>query len=189
MRYLKIFEEFEEDDLGLIDIYGSECDVSISVGTKYECKDQDLIPKMIEDYKEMYIKSGEWSGGPCNSEWIEKYHKEFSDSLLPKNLNNEIIINSAKRSWKPVVVLSIKTEKFGIIKIGFSIYSKKSTTFDWSKMTIDNEYYKKSLDNLYKYIKKEVFDKSMKFDDVINFLDLKCDFYYSSIEEDEIKST
>lgn len=55
-------------------------------------------------------------------------------------------------------------------------------------MTIDNEYYKKSLDNLYKYIKKEVFDKSMKFDDVINFLDLKCDFYYSSIEEDEIKS-
>jgi hypothetical protein len=174
MRYLKIFEEFEEDDLGLIDIYGSECDISISIGTKYECKDQDLIPKMIEDYKEMYIRNGEWSGGPCNSEWLEKYHKEFNVSL-----------STAKHAWKPVVILNVKTDNFGVIKIGFSIYSKKTASFDWSKMDIKDEYYQKSLDRLNKYIRKEIFDKSMKFDDVINFLDLKCDFYYTSIEEDK----
>ena len=174
MRYIKIFEEFEEDDLGLIDIYGSECDVSISIGTKYECKDQDLIPKMIEDYKKMYIRNGEWSGGPCNSEWLEKYHKEFNVSL-----------STAKHAWKPVVILNVKTDNFGVIKIGFSIYSKKNASFDWSKMDIKDEYYQKSLERLNKYIRKEIFDKQMKFDDVINFLDLKCDFYYTSIEEDK----
>lgn len=47
MIYLKIFEEFDdsEDDLGLIDIYGSECDVSISIGTKSSCNNQELIPQ------------------------------------------------------------------------------------------------------------------------------------------------
>jgi hypothetical protein len=122
MRYLKIFEEFEEDDLGIIDIYGSECDISLSIGTKYECKDQTLIPQMIKDYKEMYIRNKEWMGGPCNSEWLEKYYKEFNTSL-----------SNAKHAWKPVVILNINTDKFGIIKIGFSIYSKKTSTFNWSK--------------------------------------------------------
>ena len=174
MRYLNLFEEFEEDDLGLIDIYGSECDVSISIGTKYSCNNQELIPQMIKDYKEMYIRNEEWSGGPCNSEWIEKYYKEFNTTL-----------SNAKHAWKPVVILNINTDKFGTIRTGFSIYSKKISTFDWSKMKVKDEYYQKSLDKLHTYVSKEIYDKGMKFDDVINFLDLKCDFYYTSIEEDK----
>jgi len=175
MKYLKLFESFEEDDLGIIDLYGSTCTISISLGTKYNCDKVELVPQMIEDYKDMYIRNGEWSGGPCNSEWLEKYHKEFNVSL-----------SSAKHAWKPVVVLNIKTDKFGIIKIGFSIYSKKIASFDWSKMGVKDEYYQKSLSNLHDYIKEEIFSKKMTFDEVINFLDLRCDFYYTSIQEDNI---
>lgn len=112
--------------------------------------------------------------GPCNSEWLEKYYKEFNISLA-----------NAKHDWKPVLVLNIKTDKFGTIKIGFSIYSKKVSTFDWSKMKVGNAYYQKSLDKLHTYVSKEIFNKKMTFDEVINFLDLKCDFYYTSIEEDK----
>jgi hypothetical protein len=53
-------------------------------------------------------------------------------------------------------------------------------------MTISDEYYQKSLDKLHTYISKEIYGKEMKFDEVINFLDLKCDFHYTSIEEDNI---
>ena len=176
MKHLKVFESFEEDDLGLIDLYGSECTISISIGTKYNCDNQELIPQMIEDYKEMYIRNEEWVGGPCNWEWLEKYYKEFNTTLGTVKLY----------AWKPVVVLNIKTDKFGTIKIGFSIYSKKAASFDWSKMKVEDEYYQKSLDNLHTYVSKEIYAKKMTFDEVINFLDLKCDFYYTSIQEDNI---
>lgn len=176
MKYLKAYESFEEDDdLGLIDLYGSECTISISLGIRSNFDNQDLIPQMIQDYKEMYIRNEEWPGGPCNSEWLEKYYKEFNTSLV-----------GAKHGWKPVVVLNVKTDMFGIIKIGFSIYSKKVASFDWSKMKVEDEYYQKSLDKLHTYVRKEIYDKKMTFDEVINFLDLKCDFYYTSIQEDNI---
>jgi hypothetical protein len=175
MKHLKLFESFEEDDLGIIDLYGSRCTISISIGVRYDCDKVELVPQMIEDYKEMYIRNDEWSGGPCNTEWLEKYHEEFNTT-----------VDIARRAWKPVVVLNIKTDRFGVIKIGFSIYSKKIASFDWSKTDIKDEYYQKSLDNLHKYIRKEIFDKKMEFDEVINFLDLNCDFYYTSIQEDNI---
>lgn len=176
MIYLKIFEEFEEseDDLGLIDLYGSECSVSISIGTRNNCLDIYLIPKMIEDYKEMYVRNREWVGGPCNSEWLKKYCKKFSTTF-------EI----AEHAWKPNVVLNIKTDNFGTITMGFGIYSKQITTFDCSE--ISDEYYEKSSIKLYEYINKEIYDKRIKFDDVIDMLDLKCDFTYTSIEEDNMK--
>jgi len=175
MKHLKLFESFEEDDLGIIDLYGSSCTISISIGVRYDCSKVELVPQMIEDYKDMYIRNDEWSGGPCNTEWLEKYHSEFNTT-----------VDSARRAWKPVVVLNIKTDKFGVIKIGFSIYSKKIASFDWSKMGVKDEYYQKSLSNLHDYLKEEILDKKMTFDEVINFLDLKCDFYYSSIQEDNI---
>lgn len=153
--------------------YGSDCSVSISIGSRFECINTDLIPQMINDYKLMYIKNKEWGGGPCNSEWLEKYYKQFNISL-----------SIARNAWKPVVLLNIKTDNFGIIKIGFSIYNKRASLFDWDDMSIDNEYYQKSLNRLHNYISKEVFDKQLVFDDVINFLDLKCDFNYTSIKED-----
>jgi hypothetical protein len=130
---------------------------------------------MISDYKEMYIRNKEWFGGPCNREWLNKYYKEFNTSL-----------NVAANAWKPNVVLNVKTDNFGIIRMGFSIYSKKITTFDWSKMETSKYYYEKSLDSLRKYVEKEIFRSKMTFDEVINFLDLKCDFTFSSIEEDNI---
>jgi len=62
MKHLKLYESFDEDDLGVIDWNGSECTISISIGTKHNCNNQELIPQMIEDYKEMYIRNEEWSG-------------------------------------------------------------------------------------------------------------------------------
>lgn len=173
MKYLKLYESFEEDDLGLIDLVGSKCSVSISIGTKYDCKNEELIPLMIKDYKEMYIRNKEWSGGPCNKEWLEKYHKDFNTSF-----------SNAYHAWKPVVFLNIKTENFGTAKMGFSIYNKKISVFNYGEMKVKSDYYQKSLDNLKNYINREIYTKNMEFDDVISFLDLDCDFYYNSIIED-----
>lgn len=178
MIYLKIFEEFEdsEDDLGLIDLYGSECSISISIGTIKSCLDINLIPKMIEDYKEMYVRNGEWGGGPCNKEWLYKYCKEFNTT-----------VSNAIHGWKPTVLLNVKTDNFGTIIVGFSIYDKRAVSFDSSDMIISNEYYAKSRVNLYKFIKEKIYSNHIKFDDVIDMLDLKCDFTFSSIEEDNMK--
>lgn len=54
-------------------------------------------------------------------------------------------------------------------------------------MKVKDEYYQKSLDKLHTYVRKEIYDKRIKFDDVIDMLDLKCDFTYTSIEEDNMK--
>ena len=135
------------------------------------------IPEIIDDYKEMYIRNNEWVGGPCNKEWLIKYHRFF-----------DVTYQDAAHAWKPAVILIVHTNGFGNIKLGFSIRTKKCCSYDWNdigkKDTKHPEYYEKSNEFLRKYIKKEIFNKGLTFDETIQFLDLELenDFNFDPIE-------
>lgn len=180
---IKFFENFnDEDDLGLINVIGSKATISLSIGTKNEYQNIKKIPEIISDYKKMYIENDEWVGGPCNKEWLVKYHRFF-----------DVPYNTAAHAWRPVVILTIHTNGFGIIKLGFSIRTKKCCTYDWSgigkKDTKHPEYYEKSIKFLKKFIEQKIFKIGLNFDETIKFLDLElepAEFDFDPIETQAI---
>lgn len=179
---IKFFENFnDEDDLGLIHVIGSKATISLSIGTKNEYHNIKKIPEIISDYKKMYIENDEWIGGPCNKEWLVKYHRFF-----------DVSYSTAASAWKPVVVLTIHTNGFGIIKLGFSIRTKKCCTYDWSgigkKDTKHPEYYENSTKFLKKFIEQKIFKIGLNFDETIKFLDLELEPEEFDFEPIEIQS-
>jgi hypothetical protein len=204
MRKLKYFESFAEYLLfDIDDIHWSKATVSLSILIGNDVTDLNKIKKMIDDYKITYIRNDEWSGGPTNREWMSMYCHEFG-------LNE----TQAWKAYKPCVTLTIHIENFGKIVLGFSIYSKKIYSFDTSKIGkeencprcngtgIDNNRqcarsgchkgkiinleYKSEINHISKFLKEEVWKKSLTYDEVIDKfnIDVENDFNFTSIIDD-----
>lgn len=203
MRKLKYFESFEELAFDIDDLYWTKATISLSILRGNDVTDLNKIRKMIEDYKITYIKNDEWGGGPTNREWLRMYCSEFG-------LNEA----EASKAWKPCVKLNIQIENFGVATIGFSIYSKKAYTIDFQSLgkkidcdrchgtgvgptgqctrygcrrgKLEDTEYDKEKDNLSQYLKKNVFDAKLTYDEVIDMfnIDVQDNFDYTSILED-----
>lgn len=201
MRKIKYFESFDLS-FDIDDLHWTKATISLSISRGNDVTDINKIKKMIEDYKITYIKNNEWGGGPTNREWLEIYCSEFG-------LN----VAQAWKGYKPCIKLNIHVENFGIAIIGFSIVSKKAITMNIENLgrkincdrcngtgvgfggqctrygckrgKIDDEDYNKETTHLSQYIKKNIFDKGLTYDVVIDMfnIDVQDNFNYSSIEE------
>ena len=110
--------------------------------------------------------------------------------------------------------MNIQIENFGVATIGFSIYSKKVYTINLEKLgrkidcdrchgtgvgptgqctrfgcrrgKLEDTEYEKEKDHLSQYLKKNVYDAKLTYDEVIDMfnIDVQDNFDYTSILED-----
>ena len=200
MRNLKYFESF---DLvyDIDDLHWTKATISLSILKGDDVTDLDKIKRMIEDYKITYIKNDEWGGGPINREWLQMYCGEFGLNLA-----------QVWKSYKPCVKLNIEIENFGFATIGFSIYNKKAYTINFENLgkkidcdrcngtgvgptgqctrygcrggRIEDKEYEKEKSHFSQYLKKEVFDSKLTYDEVVDKfnIDVQDNFNFSTIE-------
>ena len=171
MKYIKLFEAFTDDEIVEVqwNLVGAKTDVSLSIGCGVPVTDINKIKEIIKDYHITYVKNKEWSGGPTNREWVRRWHNEFKTTY-----------SLAWHAWKPQIVLTINT-KVGIVNLGFSLISKVCNSISIGEDVGESH------TQLKKYLKKEVFDKQLCFDEVIiKFdLDVEGDFEYDAMTQNE----
>jgi hypothetical protein len=131
MIHIKEFKLFESNDdtdtMAMYQLHGGDSFISFNFRDLL-IKDKEEIINLIEIYKDMSEKDGEWIGGPVSrifdEYFIEKYRKILGD-IINFKVNNP---------WKPSLGLTFYTD-YGFLNCGFSFREKKmislySNTFD-----------------------------------------------------------
>jgi hypothetical protein len=197
----KLWKESQDLVFDIDDFYWSRANVSLSIsGGENVTGDLDKIEKMISDYKTTYIKNRECIGSPPNREWVDMYSHEF-------RLGGSTIYS------KPLVLLTIHIKDFGYIVLGFSIWSKKISSMDvsrigkeidcprcggtginWGRCTktgcrggrIINPEWSGEIKKISEFITTEIWDKKLTYDEVIDNFNIEVvgDFNFTPISDD-----
>ena len=172
MKYLKSYKIFEslEDDadtMARYQLFGADTTMAFGFNREH-ITDVESIKDLIEKYNEFYVTGRSWSGGPPPRAFVEYFNKNYSEKG-----------NASLSSWYPTIDLMIETLNYGTLILGFSIIDKKYKLINWGSLKAvgqyagkDEEYDKRVLSEISKYLHRELIDK-LKIDEVIDNLNLK----------------
>jgi hypothetical protein len=116
---IKLYEEFS-DNLSLSDfLYLNLKDAELYMN--YNKSSIEIRQVNLQDFVDEYIetanRNGQWSGGPLNSEWGNKWYEFFG-------------LKSPSRD-KPTIDLKLIFEDNSTFTIGFSLITKESVKYNW----------------------------------------------------------
>jgi hypothetical protein len=165
MKYLKLFESFDDSDtMARYQLFEADCEIAFEFD-KGLTTDIEEIEMFINKYNQTVNSSGQWSGGPVNTEFVNFWNDYYKDDRKP----------ATTKAWKPTVSLLIQTPDYGTLVIGYSPISKLPATVNWGGVKFDNatSYDEKVMDEIVKFARKEIDGKDLTIDQTIDFLQLR----------------
>lgn len=166
MKYLKLFESFDDSDtMARYQLFEADTTMAFDFNREFII-DEESIKNLIEKYNEFYVKEKSWSGGPPPYGFIEYFNKNYSQKG-----------NATRGTWYPTIDLMIKTHNYGTLIVGFSIINKSYKLFNWGSLTksgnSSDDYDKKVLSEIGEFV-REVISK-MTIDEVIDYFHLNIE--------------
>lgn len=159
MRYLKLFESFEDTDtMARYQIFEADATMAFDFNREF-ITDEESIKDLIEKYNEFYVKEKSWGGGPPPRGFIEYFNNNYSQKG-----------NASLSSWYPTLDLMIETPDYGTLIVGFSIINKTKKLYNWGSLNKSDIKYDQSVVREITNIVKNM-DK-MTLDEVIDTFQL-----------------
>lgn len=161
MRYLKLFESFEDVDTMIRhQLFGVDAQIAFEFCDE-RITNPEEIRNLIDMYNQTVIESDQWSGGPVNDEFVEYWNNSGKKK------------RASRKNWKPCIELIIQTDDYGKMIIGFSIINKKVSKVNWSQLSDDVEGYdKKVVDGIYRFVKNKIDEPDLDINQTIQLLQL-----------------
>lgn len=161
MKYLKLFESFDDSDtMAKFQIMDSDAQMAFDFNKEY-ITDPEHIKDLIEKYNHFYLKEKSWGGGPPPKGFVDYFNQKYSKKK-----------NASQHNFYPTIDLIIQTEDYGKLIIGFSIRDKSFKLYNWGSLGIEDstEYDGDVLTKIDKFVRGKL-DK-MKLDEIISYLNL-----------------
>lgn len=165
MIYIKTYENFDDDSdtMARYQLFNNDAVMSFYFNNEY-ITDPSGIKDLIEKYNQYYVEDGAWGGGPPPTRFVDYFNKNYSKKG-----------DASRKTWYPVVTLSIETPDYGSIMIGFSVINKKYKLYNWQGLKNpdkSDKYNYKVLSELNDFIDKEIGKKSITIDEAVELLAL-----------------
>ena len=166
MKYLKLFESFDDSDtMARYQLFEADCEVAFEFD-KGLTTDIEEIKMFINKYNQTVNSSGQWGGGPVNMEFVNFWNEYYKGDRRP----------ATRKSWKPTVSLLIQTPDYGTLSIGYSPITKKPVVINWGSLRQQfdepSNYDERVLNEILKYSKEEIYKKGLDMEETIDFLQL-----------------
>lgn len=163
MKYLKLFESFDDSDtMARYQLFEADATMAFDFNKEF-ITDEESIKDLIEKYNEFYVSGKSWSGGPPPRAFVEYFNKNHSKKG-----------NASLSSWYPTLDLMIHTPNYGTLIIGFSIINKSYKLFNWGSLTDSNnssaDYDKSVLSEISRFVREDI--SKMTLDEVIDTFQL-----------------
>ena len=164
LKTYKVFESGDEDTMARFQLFEADCEMAFEFD-KGLTTDVEEIKMFINKYNQTVNSSGQWSGGPVNTEFVNFWNDYYKGDRRP----------ATKKAFKPSICLLIKTPDYGTLVIGYSPITKKPVMINWGGVQFDEptNYDEKVMDEILKYAKEEIYKKGLTIDETIDFLQLK----------------
>ena len=163
MRYIKLFESFDDSDtMARYQLFESDTTMAFDFNREY-ITDEESIKDLIEKYNEFYVSGKSWSGGPPPKDFIEYFNKNHSKKG-----------DASMKTFYPTLDLMIHTPDYGTLIVGFSIINKSYKLFNWGSLTDSNNsnvnYDKSVLSEISRFVREDI--SKMTLDEVIDTFQL-----------------
>lgn len=88
MKYLKLFESFDDSDtMARYQLFEAETTMAFDFNREF-ITDPDSIKDLIEKYNYFYENGKSWSGGPPPREFVEYFNKNYSKMVSNNRFND-----------------------------------------------------------------------------------------------------
>lgn len=163
MKYLKLFESFDDSDtMARYQLFEAMTTMAFDFNSEY-ITDKESIKDLIEKYNEFYVSGKSWSGGPPPKYFIEYFNKNHSKKG-----------GASLKTFYPTIDLMIETPDYGTLIVGFSIINKSYKLFNWGSLTDSNnsspDYDKSVLSEISRLVREDI--SKMSLDQVIDTFQL-----------------